>query len=116
MIITKSEPFTKEENYRVNMNNKQVLRALAMDLKRAALGYHRGSTAMAERFFQEALKRRNEVDKQKLKPYLVKLLNDMESLRTEKKEKAAEDALLYSTIFQNASAVIISNISKQFLL
>jgi hypothetical protein len=32
----------------------------------------------------------------------------MESLKTEKGEKAAEDALFYSTIFQNASTVIIS--------
>lgn len=90
------------------MNNKQVLGALAMDLKRVALGHFRGSTSMAERFFQEALKRRNEIDNQKLKPYLVKFLSDMESLKTEKGEKAAEDALFYSTIFQNASTVIIS--------
>jgi hypothetical protein len=85
------------------MNNKQVLGALAMDLKRVALGYFRGSNSMAERFFQEALKRRDEIDNQKLKPYLAKFLNDMENLKNEKREKAAEDALFYSTIFQNAS-------------
>lgn len=88
------------------MNNKQIFGALAMDLKRAALGYYRGSTIMSKRFFQEALKRRNEIDRKNLKPYLVRFLNDIDNLQEEKKEKAAEDALLYSTIFQNASTII----------
>ena len=103
MIITKSEPFTKEEIIKVREKNKQILGAIAMDLKRVALGYFRGSSSMAERFFQEALKRRNEIDNKDLKPYLVKFLNDMENLKKEDREKAAEDALFYSTIFQNAS-------------
>ena len=85
------------------MNNKQVLGALALDLKRVALGYFRGSTPMAERFFEEALKRRNEIDSANLKPYLVKFLNDMENLNKKDLKKAADDALLYSTIFQNAA-------------
>lgn len=85
------------------MNNKQILGALALDLKRVALGYHRGSTPMAERFFEEALKRRKEIDNKILKPYLVKFLNNMENIKKEENEKAADDALLYSTIFQNAS-------------
>ena len=85
------------------MNNKQILGALAMDLKRVAIGYFRGSTIMSEKFFQEALKRRSEIDNKNLKPYLVKLLNDMENINKEKNERAAEDALLYSTIFQNAA-------------
>ncbi len=89
------------------MNNKQALEALAMDLKRIALGYFRDSNSMAERFFQEALKRRNEIDIKMLKPYLIKFLKDIDNLKTEKTDKAAEDALLYSTIFQNASTVII---------
>ena len=88
------------------MKNKQILGALALDLKRVALGYHRGSIIMADKFFQEAIKRRNELDNGDLKPYLVKLLNDMEKLRIENKSKAADDALFYSTIFQNASATI----------
>jgi len=88
------------------MHNKQVLGALAMDLKRVALGYFRGSDSMAERFFEEALKRRSELDNQNLKPYLIKFLNDMENLKTIKGKKAAEHALLYSTIFQNASVAI----------
>ena len=88
------------------MNNKQILGALALDLKRVAIGYYRGSAIMSDRFFEEALKRRNEIDSTNLKPYLVKFLKDMENLKKEKNDRAAEDALLYSTIFQNASIMI----------
>lgn len=85
------------------MDNKQILGALAMDLKRVAVGYFRGSIPMADRFLEEALKRKSEINNNNLKPYLVKFLDDMENLKKEEKGKAAEDALLYSTIFQNAS-------------
>jgi hypothetical protein len=85
------------------MKNKAIFGALAMDLKRAALGYFRGSVPMAKRFFLEALKRRAELDEKEVKPYLLKLLSKMDGLEKEKAEKAAEDALFYSTIFQNAS-------------
>jgi hypothetical protein len=85
------------------MKNKIALSSIAMDLKRVALGYHRGSYSMAEKFLDEALKRRQEVDSSLLKPYLVKLLKDIDKIKKEKKkDKAAEDALLYSTLFQNA--------------
>jgi hypothetical protein len=85
------------------MKNKIALGSIAMDLKRAALGYHRGSYSMAEKFLDEALKRRREIDSSLLKPYLVKLLKDIDKIKKEKKkDKAAEDALLYSTLFQNA--------------
>ncbi|HUD09368.1 MAG TPA: hypothetical protein VMR77_00980 [Patescibacteria group bacterium] len=85
------------------MKNKQILGALSLDLKRVALGYSRGSILMAERFFEEALKRKNELDQTRMKPYLLRFLNQMENLKKEQIEKAAEDALFYSTIFQNAS-------------
>ncbi len=85
------------------MKNKQILGALSLDLKRVALGYFRGSTPMAERFFEEALKRKEELNIKEVKPYLARFLNQLENLKKEQAEKAAEDALLYSTIFQNAS-------------
>ncbi len=96
---------TAQQNIFLNncMNNKQILGALAMDLKRVALGYFRGSDVMAARFLDEALKRRSELNDNELKPYLVNLLNKLENLKEEKKDKAAEDALLYSTLFQNAA-------------
>lgn len=86
------------------MKNKAILGALAMDLKRAALGLNRGSNQMAEGFFKEALKRRDEIDLKTVKPYLAKFLRNVEKIQTQKvKGRVAEDALLYSTIFQNAS-------------
>ncbi len=85
------------------MNNKQILGALAMDLKRVALGYFRGSNVMADKFYLEALKRRSELDNKDLKPYLTIYLNKLDKLNKEEKKQAAEDALLYSTIFQNAA-------------
>jgi hypothetical protein len=88
------------------MNNKQILGALSLDLKRVAIGYFRGSAIMSQKFFEEAMKRRDEIDNTTLKPYLVKFLNDMENLKNKKDDRAAEDALLYSTIFQNASMII----------
>jgi len=60
---------------------------------------------MAERFFEEALKRKNEIDTKELKPYLIKYLNKVENVKKENNDRAAEDALLYSTLFQNAASV-----------
>ncbi len=89
------------------MKNKQILGALALDLKRVALGLNRGSNAMAERFLDEAIKRRNEIEIAEIKPYLSKFLKNIDNLKKESSEKGAEDALMYSTIFQNASQKII---------
>lgn len=88
------------------MKNKQLLGALALDLKRVALGYFKGSNLMAERFFEEALKRKNEINTKNLKSYLIKSLNNIENLKKQNKKMAAENALLYSTLFQNASTII----------
>jgi len=85
------------------MKNKQILGALALDLKRVAIGYFRGSNTMAERFYKEALKRRKELTDKDLKPYLINFLNKLDKLQKQEKSKAADDALLYSTIFQNAA-------------
>lgn len=86
------------------MNNYISLSSLAMDLKRTANGYYRGSDRMAQRFWEEALKRKSEIDRSKVAPYIVKLLDSMESvIQIEDKQKAAEDILLYSILFQNAS-------------
>lgn len=84
--------------------NKQVLGSIAMDLKRVALGYYRGSNATAERFLNEALHRRGDIDTTKIKPYLQNLLRKIDNLSSETDEKKkAEDALMYSTLFQNAA-------------
>lgn len=86
------------------MNNKIALSSLAMDLRRVALGYHRGSVKMAERFLNEALMREAEIDKAKIKPYLQELLTKVKDLQAiADEQKKAEDALMYSILFQNAA-------------
>jgi hypothetical protein len=85
-------------------NNKIVLSSLALDLRRVAIGYYRGSSKMAERFLQEALKRKQEIDVVTIKPYLQKLLSKVDNISDEEDDKQkAEDALMYSILFQNAA-------------
>lgn len=85
-------------------NNKIALASLALDLKRVAMGYHRGSIVMAKCFFEEALKRKEEINQETLKPYLKKLLHNFENIILQKDpQKIAEDTLMYSIIFQNAA-------------
>lgn len=85
-------------------NKKIILSSLALDLRRVAQGYFRGSTVMADKFLEEALKRKQEAGFLDLEPYIKKLLLKVEQLQFEKEEKQkAEDALMYSTLFQNAS-------------
>ncbi|MEK7534073.1 MAG: hypothetical protein AAB600_01935 [Patescibacteria group bacterium] len=86
------------------MNNKMILAALGLDLKRVALGLQRGSFKMANRFMQEAMARKKEIATSDIDQYLIKLLDKMEqSFKTFDSSKKAEDALMYSTLFQNAS-------------
>ena len=84
------------------MNNKLVLESLVMDLKRVAVGYHRGSITMAKRFSEEALKREQEIDKSRVKPYIKKILQEIDQILHGKDEqKIAEDTLMISTLLQN---------------
>lgn len=101
MIITKSSPYTKEE---IDFRNKQKLaiESLSMDLLRAALGYHRGSIKMAKRFSEEAIRRKNEIDTSKVKPYLAKILKQIPKVfNSSDTNKVAEDSLTYSIICKN---------------
>jgi hypothetical protein len=83
------------------MNNDVILSSLAMDLKRAAIGLNRGSYKMANRFFEEVLKRKQELEEGNLKNYIKTILLRVEKLGGEDKDKKAEDFLMYSTIIQN---------------
>ena len=84
------------------MKNKIILESLASDLKRVALGLNRGSVSMAQRFSKEALMRKNEVDVNKVQPYMKLILSKMEqSIESEENDKRAEDCLMYSTLIQN---------------
>lgn len=83
------------------MDQKVIIESLAMDLKRVAIGLHRGSLNMANRFKEEALKREQELTQQELNPYLQKLLVNTKKVLRDNTDQATEDALMYSTLFQN---------------
>lgn len=87
------------------MNNKVALASLAMDLRRVSMGLYRGSNKMAERFFIEAMRRKNEINVQGVKPYLQKLLNKLDSIKLSEQE--SENMLTYSIIIQNAATMIV---------
>jgi hypothetical protein len=76
--------------------------SISMDLERVAIGCQRGSLSMANRFLKEALMRRNEIAQGQMKPHLKKLIDGFDKIIMEKDiQKKAEDALMYSTLFQN---------------
>lgn len=77
------------------MNNKYILESLASDLKRVALGLHRGSNTMAQRFLGEAIKRKSEIEIKMVAPYIKKIIDKLD------KNINAENALMFSTIIQN---------------
>ena len=75
----------------MSSQNKQCLAALAMDLKRVALGYYHGSNKTAERFFDEALERRREIELSGVKPYVRKLLLKLDSIKKEKIDEIVKE-------------------------
>ncbi len=83
------------------MDKKIILGSLVMDLKRAAIGFHRGSYVMAERFLDEAWRRKEEYTKNDLKPYICQILENIKELKMMPKDEIAEKALMYSTLIQN---------------
>ena len=83
------------------MDQKVIISSLAMDLKRVAIGLHRGSFTMANRFREEAIKRGQELKKQKTDGYIIKLVEKMNKSFSKSNEDLAEDALMLSTLFQN---------------
>ncbi|MEK7188622.1 MAG: hypothetical protein AAB685_02095 [Patescibacteria group bacterium] len=82
--------------------NNQEIASLSMDLKRVALGFWGGSNKTANLFTRQALRRKEVIDHRSVKVYLMKFLNELPAILAQKdKKKVAEDALMYSTIFQN---------------
>jgi len=82
-------------------NQKIIIESLAMDLKRVALGLHRGSFSMANRFKDEALKRESELGNQESNSYLKILLNKTKRTLSNLDQDSADDVLMYSILFQN---------------
>lgn len=86
---------------------QEQLAALSMDLKRVALASYNHSERVADRFIQESLVKKNEIDPALQRPHVRRLLADLEAMLSQKNTlKLAEDALLYSTLFQNAALSI----------
>lgn len=84
------------------MSNKITIESLSMDLLRVALGYHKGSIAMAKKFSEESLKRVKEINTKEVKPYFIKILTSIKnSLTNVDKDRIAEDALMYSVRCKN---------------
>lgn len=81
------------------MQNSQkiILQSLSMDLLRAALGRHRGSHAMANRFIEESKKRLSELDSS----FNVKIISDLKKVLATSSDRQAEDLLMYSTLIRN---------------
>ncbi len=77
------------------MNDKQIIGALAMDLKRVALAKHSGSKKVADRFWQEVINRKEIVSKIKLPLYLNNFYNNLEN------NNDKDNLLMYSVILQN---------------
>jgi len=89
------------------MENSQqiILQSLSMDLLRAALGRHRGSQKMADRFIEEAKKRLDEVKD----AINSKLITDINQALLSNSSRQAEDLLMYSTIIRNRSLYFSEN-------
>jgi hypothetical protein len=83
------------------MENKTLLSSLAMDLKRVALGLNRKSYTMADRFLQEAMKRKNELNRRSIAPYINRILDKLDLLSNIDRGQRAEDSLMYSILIQN---------------
>ena len=80
------------------------LAALSMDLKRVALASYNHSFKVADRFIQESLAKKNKIDATAQRSHVRRLLTSLDSVLSQKDTaKRAEDALLYSTLLQNAA-------------
>ncbi len=92
------------------MTNKLIIESLAMDLRRVAQSYYRGSNNVGYRFSQEALKRVSEVNMNEVKPYIKVLLLNLDSdLNQQNTISIAESSLLSSTLFQNYARTYLSS-------
>lgn len=91
------------------MSEKIIVESLSMDLLRVALGLHRGSLTMAERFRQEALKRERELESIPRDPKLDKLISGSKKLLQKTKREDAEDILMYSVLFRNYAQKYFKN-------
>ena len=84
------------------MTTKNALEALAMDLKRVANAYHRGSNRMAEVFIKESLSYVPLINKTEVKPHIQDIVSGIPTVfKQVNKKQLAELALMYGTLLQN---------------
>lgn len=79
---------------------KNSLASLALDLNRVALGINRGSKIMAERFYQEALDRKSEINIYDVPEYIAKVIKKVGN-KSNLDKIFAEKALVYSILIEN---------------
>jgi hypothetical protein len=77
--------------------NKDLLIAIALDLKRVAIGLHSHSEKMANRFLEEVLNRIHLIDTSNLSISIQKVLAKITKLDPTQ-QRTADDALMYSTV------------------
>lgn len=80
------------------MNNKQLLQAMALDLKRVALGSYSGSQKMNNRFLQEVANRKDSPQYDTLPDIVQRQLQKNDQALDRNSQTLHEDALMYSTI------------------
>ena len=86
-------------DYTATLNS---LASLAQDLKRAALGLNRGSVHMTQRFLEEAINRREEINVKHIDPYIREIVTKLTNVLGKRdSDKNAEEILMYSTLLQN---------------
>ena len=80
---------------------KLLIGSLSNDLYRAACLIQRGSLKGAKIFLTEARRWVQELDKAKVKPYIGKIIADLEASPTKLDMNHAERYIMYSTLLQN---------------
>jgi len=86
------------------IKKESLLMALSLDLKRVALASYKHSFKVADTFIQESLAKKNKIDASQERPHVKRLLTRLDDMLSQKDTaKLAEDALLYSTLLQNAA-------------
>lgn len=82
------------------MNKKAIVSSLSMDLKRVAMGLYRKSPTAAI-FKKEALARGKELEEFVSDVDIQRLWKKTKAVLKSNSDKAAEDILMYSVLFQN---------------
>jgi hypothetical protein len=82
------------------MSDSQLLLDISGDLKRVALGLHRGALSMADKFTREARHKLSRLNKNEKN--IHRLVTDLEEILNHTKLNIrAEGALMYSNLFRH---------------